>query len=473
MEMNRLKEAVMRRHIELLTELESIYANYICSVLNQKSMVQAELQRLFYNELQRVSSPNMTGRSEYDVMIELLNQHLFANDLAANSNPNGPALLENRTYDAPRTLIKSEDIPNFNVPATAMDLDHGHPHPSATEQDRERQAILEFILNSNILNECPPDDGVPNQVDSDQKPKGQCPVELSLPSLSIPPLISREKAESENGHGITVKMDDSPSISIPIPMEMEQKEDGNGPASSSRVSVEDEEESEGIARLWRTPGTASGRTEWYHCDRWRCDYKTKYRHNLPRHLESHKRNGPEWTAGMNPNNLRSTTSTTTTAQSAGSGEETGSETVSTNTSSPRSRHQIDVKSTSRPHLESESGSESKMENDGDIESKSSSNSKHWPSGRKKAERRMQCPQCPRRFKDRYSLKGHIANKHTPNDEKPFRCDLCDKRFGQNCILRLHLINIHYAEKKQRCTVCSKKFRLKTELKRHCKKVHGM
>ena len=41
----------------------------------------------------------------------------------------------------------------------------------------------------------------------------------------------------------------------------------------------------------------------------------------------------------------------------------------------------------------------------------------------------QCEQCALVFKDQSSLKYHVLNIHTPNDERPHKCDRCGKGYG--------------------------------------------
>ena len=88
------------------------------------------------------------------------------------------------------------------------------------------------------------------------------------------------------------------------------------------------------------------------------------------------------------------------------------------------------------------------------------------------EKRFKCPHCPKRFKARNAMNGHIANIHTPDSEKKYKCDECGKKFGQRCIMIMHINRIHDAEKKFECDHCSKRFRLKSEWKRHIKSYHN-
>lgn len=51
---------------------------------------------------------------------------------------------------------------------------------------------------------------------------------------------------------------------------------------------------------------------------------------------------------------------------------------------------------------------------------------------------FRCSFCQKCFTDKISLRDHIRNVHSPEDERQFQCDICKKSFAKIYLLRSHL-----------------------------------
>uniref|UniRef100_A0A914E2A9 C2H2-type domain-containing protein n=1 Tax=Acrobeloides nanus TaxID=290746 RepID=A0A914E2A9_9BILA len=89
---------------------------------------------------------------------------------------------------------------------------------------------------------------------------------------------------------------------------------------------------------------------------------------------------------------------------------------------------------------------------------------------------FQCPNCPKIYHKRDSLRKHISGTHrTPyirNKSYPCTFEGCDKVFKAPCLLNDH-INMHNGDFKYECDHCEKKFFSRAQFGVHIKKYHKM
>lgn len=88
--------------------------------------------------------------------------------------------------------------------------------------------------------------------------------------------------------------------------------------------------------------------------------------------------------------------------------------------------------------------------------------------RRRADKRFECCQCKKAFRDRTQLNVH-ARKHT--GEKPYECTICKKRFTVNGNLNKHM-RIHTGERRFECDTCERKFTQFAHLEDHMKTHYG-
>ncbi|KAH9368698.1 hypothetical protein HPB48_004717 [Haemaphysalis longicornis] len=89
------------------------------------------------------------------------------------------------------------------------------------------------------------------------------------------------------------------------------------------------------------------------------------------------------------------------------------------------------------------------------------------------EKQLGCPECPERFKTKYSLNRHIFFKHL-EEEKPFACETCGKRLSRLDSLTRHQ-RVHAGNRARRysCSMCLRTFAYRHVAKRHEKNMHGL
>ncbi|XP_035787906.1 zinc finger protein 845-like [Anopheles albimanus] len=78
--------------------------------------------------------------------------------------------------------------------------------------------------------------------------------------------------------------------------------------------------------------------------------------------------------------------------------------------------------------------------------------------------RMQCEYCKKWFNGKYNLRKHIRFIHN-EDGQVFRCDICQHESPNSRALQNHKQRIHVEEKFQ-CTYCGKRFKRKPSLREH-------
>ena len=88
-----------------------------------------------------------------------------------------------------------------------------------------------------------------------------------------------------------------------------------------------------------------------------------------------------------------------------------------------------------------------------------------------AEKTEQCPDCPWKFRNQYSLKLHYKVVHLgQKPPKSVTCDICDRKYESQGRLKRHKKASH-SERTVQCPDCPKKFATKGQLKVHHKVVH--
>jgi stress-induced morphogen len=84
------------------------------------------------------------------------------------------------------------------------------------------------------------------------------------------------------------------------------------------------------------------------------------------------------------------------------------------------------------------------------------------------EKKLNCPNCPKKFTTSQTLKQHIKENHTPKEEKQFDCPNCFKKFATLRLFNQHIKESHTPEEEKQfnCSHCSKKFAGQYLLNRH-------
>ena len=83
---------------------------------------------------------------------------------------------------------------------------------------------------------------------------------------------------------------------------------------------------------------------------------------------------------------------------------------------------------------------------------------------------LKCPQCPKRFATRDTLKSHIRG-HLNKMAQRFVCSVCGKTFEDNYHLKFHM-RVHAPVKEFHCTICGVGFNYKVTFNTHMKTKHG-
>ena len=83
--------------------------------------------------------------------------------------------------------------------------------------------------------------------------------------------------------------------------------------------------------------------------------------------------------------------------------------------------------------------------------------------------RVACKTCNSTFKAKEYLRKHMKYKHSDKESKRWQCDVCLKYFSQQGPLIIHK-RIH-AEKQFKCNICDDKFVQKVQLKEHTERAH--
>ncbi|KAG4078967.1 hypothetical protein HA402_010919 [Bradysia odoriphaga] len=86
---------------------------------------------------------------------------------------------------------------------------------------------------------------------------------------------------------------------------------------------------------------------------------------------------------------------------------------------------------------------------------------------------FKCSFCQKCCTDKISLRDHIRNVHSPEDERQFQCDICKRSFAKSYLLTSHMKVNHVKDedKKFECHMCHFRFVNVSFLKSHIKRVH--
>ncbi|XP_065093282.1 zinc finger protein 33A-like [Ochlerotatus camptorhynchus] len=79
-----------------------------------------------------------------------------------------------------------------------------------------------------------------------------------------------------------------------------------------------------------------------------------------------------------------------------------------------------------------------------------------------------CNTCGKSFALKSSLKYHIANKHL--ETRPYKCTICSRDFGVKPLLDKHMTT-HSTERPFKCSYCDNTYRHQSDIKRHEDSVH--
>ena len=83
-----------------------------------------------------------------------------------------------------------------------------------------------------------------------------------------------------------------------------------------------------------------------------------------------------------------------------------------------------------------------------------------------------CPSCARSFRQRRELERHFINRHTANQDKPFKCRFCEYGAATKSIVQRHEYT-HSAVKPYKCQLCAYQTAYRYILKKHLHKLHGV
>ncbi|GAB0099161.1 hypothetical protein DMENIID0001_150070 [Sergentomyia squamirostris] len=85
---------------------------------------------------------------------------------------------------------------------------------------------------------------------------------------------------------------------------------------------------------------------------------------------------------------------------------------------------------------------------------------------------FKCEECGKSFKNKYGLRLHTENSHTPPELHKFKCPNCPKTFMSMIRYKKHsFVHITDAEKNHICPHCSKAFAFKANLQIHIRQMH--
>ena len=83
-----------------------------------------------------------------------------------------------------------------------------------------------------------------------------------------------------------------------------------------------------------------------------------------------------------------------------------------------------------------------------------------------------CDHCDTNFRNKRSIKSHIARFHSGNIRQKFDCDLCNVKLSEKANLNRHKKLVHTDSSQVSCEKCSKVFSSDDSLKRHIDHVHN-
>ena len=86
-----------------------------------------------------------------------------------------------------------------------------------------------------------------------------------------------------------------------------------------------------------------------------------------------------------------------------------------------------------------------------------------------------CELCGKNFKTKSTLRCHVVNVHTPEDQRPYKCDFCPKGFLNSRYLLTHVERDHKGNRAFTCRAlgCDRTFTLPEVRKRHEKRDHNL
>uniref|UniRef100_A0A1B0GQ35 C2H2-type domain-containing protein n=1 Tax=Phlebotomus papatasi TaxID=29031 RepID=A0A1B0GQ35_PHLPP len=85
---------------------------------------------------------------------------------------------------------------------------------------------------------------------------------------------------------------------------------------------------------------------------------------------------------------------------------------------------------------------------------------------------FKCCHCAKTFKNKYGLRLHTENSHTPPELHKYKCPNCPKTFMSMIRYKKHsYVHVTDAEKSHICPHCSKAFAFKANLQIHIKQMH--
>ncbi|GAB0094664.1 transcription factor grauzone [Sergentomyia squamirostris] len=85
---------------------------------------------------------------------------------------------------------------------------------------------------------------------------------------------------------------------------------------------------------------------------------------------------------------------------------------------------------------------------------------------------FKCAECGKTFKNKYGLRVHTENSHTPPELHKFKCSHCDKTFMDRNRLKKHsYVHVTDADRNLICPHCSKAFAFKANLQIHIRQIH--
>ena len=89
--------------------------------------------------------------------------------------------------------------------------------------------------------------------------------------------------------------------------------------------------------------------------------------------------------------------------------------------------------------------------------------------------KLVCELCGKNFKTKSTLRCHVINVHTPENQRPYKCKFCPKGFLNNRYLMTHVERDHKGNRAFKCRAmgCDRTFTLPEVRKRHEKRDHNV
>ena len=89
--------------------------------------------------------------------------------------------------------------------------------------------------------------------------------------------------------------------------------------------------------------------------------------------------------------------------------------------------------------------------------------------------KLVCELCGKDFKTKSTLRCHVINVHTPEDQRPYKCSFCPKGFLNSRYLLTHVERDHKGNRAFKCRAigCDRTFTLPEVRKRHEKRDHNI